>query len=134
MFSLESGAAFNEWCRYTSIILLKHTACQFTAKYVPAVKQKKPPSAKLQKADRVQGHAPAGWGKRIRTFEMPESESGALPLGYTPKYYRESDGWDSWTRTSGMEGSKPSALPLGYIPMLSLYITAVSYSFIIIPL
>ena len=25
-----------------------------------------------------------GWGKRIRTFGMPESESGALPLGDTP--------------------------------------------------
>lgn len=25
-----------------------------------------------------------GWGKRIRTFGMAESESAALPLGYTP--------------------------------------------------
>ena len=25
-----------------------------------------------------------GWGGRIRTAEMPESKSGALPLGYTP--------------------------------------------------
>lgn len=25
-----------------------------------------------------------GWGKRIRTFEMSESESDALPLGDTP--------------------------------------------------
>ena len=27
-----------------------------------------------------------GWGKRIRTFEMSESESDALPLGDTPIY------------------------------------------------
>ena len=25
-----------------------------------------------------------GWGTWIRTREMPDSESGALPLGYTP--------------------------------------------------
>ena len=25
-----------------------------------------------------------GWGTWIRTKEMPDSESGALPLGYTP--------------------------------------------------
>ena len=25
-----------------------------------------------------------GWGGRIRTAEMPESKSGALPLGYSP--------------------------------------------------
>ncbi|EDP10517.1 hypothetical protein EUBDOL_01765 [Amedibacillus dolichus DSM 3991] len=25
-----------------------------------------------------------GWGNWIRTSEMPESKSGALPLGYTP--------------------------------------------------
>ena len=25
-----------------------------------------------------------GWGGKIRTYEMPESKSGALPLGYTP--------------------------------------------------
>lgn len=33
-------------------------------------------------------HRPAlffyGWGTWIRTKEMPDSESGALPLGYTP--------------------------------------------------
>ena len=28
-----------------------------------------------------------GWGRRIRTFGMTESESVALPLGDTPKYY-----------------------------------------------
>lgn len=31
-----------------------------------------------------------GWGTWIRTKEMPDSESGALPLGYTPiseRYY-----------------------------------------------
>ncbi len=27
-----------------------------------------------------------GWGKRIRTFGMSESESDALPLGDTPIY------------------------------------------------
>ncbi len=27
-----------------------------------------------------------GWGGRIRTLEMMESESTALPLGYTPVY------------------------------------------------
>ena len=32
----------------------------------------------------VQVHAPAGWGRRIRTFGMTESESVALPLGDTP--------------------------------------------------
>ena len=26
----------------------------------------------------------SGWGAGIRTPEVPESESGALPLGYTP--------------------------------------------------
>ena len=26
-----------------------------------------------------------GWGTWIRTMEMPDSESGALPLGYTPR-------------------------------------------------
>lgn len=32
-----------------------------------------------------------GWGKRIRTFEMSESESDALPLGDTPKYLETSN-------------------------------------------
>lgn len=27
-----------------------------------------------------------GWSTWIRTKEMPDSESGALPLGYTPIY------------------------------------------------
>ena len=27
-----------------------------------------------------------GWGERIRTFEIPGSEPGALPLGYAPIY------------------------------------------------
>ena len=31
-----------------------------------------------------------GWGAGIRTPEMLESESSALPLGYTPVF-----GWDS---------------------------------------
>ena len=28
-----------------------------------------------------------GWDSWIRTSEMPESKSGALPLGYIPKYF-----------------------------------------------
>ena len=28
-----------------------------------------------------------GWAGRIRTYEMPESKSGALPLGDSPIYY-----------------------------------------------
>ena len=28
-----------------------------------------------------------GWGDRIRTYEMADSESAALPLGYTPMLY-----------------------------------------------
>ena len=54
---------------------------------------------KLQKAIRVQSHTPTnpaqkkhrlfganffGWGGRVRTHEMEESESSALPLGDTP--------------------------------------------------
>lgn len=30
-----------------------------------------------------------GWGTWIRTKEMPDSESGALPLGYTPIKIRQ---------------------------------------------
>lgn len=29
-----------------------------------------------------------GWGTWIRTKEMPDSESGALPLGYTPIFWQ----------------------------------------------
>ena len=66
-----------------------------------------------------------GWGRRIRTFGMTESESVALPLGDTPIYFFKKDylnvnllklGWDRWIRTTGMTESKSVALPLGYIP------------------
>ena len=59
-----------------------------------------------------------GWGGRIRTFGMTESESVALPLGDTPMFVRFSlfFGWDRWIRTIGMTESKSAALPLGYIP------------------
>ncbi len=61
-----------------------------------------------------------GWGSRIRTYGIPESESGALPLGDTPLYNADcsaSFGWDRWIRTIGMTESKSAALPLGYIPI-----------------
>ena len=42
-----------------------------------------------------------GWGGKIRTYEMPESKSGALPLGYTPmKFYGAGDG----NRTHDLQG------------------------------
>ena len=63
----------------------------------------------------------SGWGSRIRTYGIPESESGALPLGDTPKYQAprilSAFGWDRWIRTIGMTESKSAALPLGYIPI-----------------
>ena len=43
-----------------------------------------------------------GWGGRIRTFGMTESESVALPLGETPKYVRYS------LIIVGFEGYEPS--------------------------
>ena len=53
-----------------------------------------------------------GWGNWIRTSEMADSESAALPLGYTPK------------KMAGVTGFEPVkwqiqslfALPLGYTP------------------
>ena len=56
-----------------------------------------------------------GRGTRTRTLEMAESESAALPLGYTPIFYYQ-DGRGTWDRTRAMAGSKPAALPLGYTP------------------
>lgn len=46
---------------------------------------------------------------------MAESESAALPLGYTPIFCYQ-DGRGTWDRTRAMAGSKPAALPLGYTP------------------
>ncbi len=37
-----------------------------------------------QKKSHLRLHFLYGWGTWIRTKEMPDSESGALPLGYTP--------------------------------------------------
>ena len=31
-------------------------------------------------------NSPYGWGSRDRTYEMSESKSDALPLGYAPMY------------------------------------------------
>ena len=57
-----------------------------------------------------------GWGGRIQTFGMTESESVTLPLGDTPMFVRLACfGWDRWIRTIGMTESKSAALPLGYI-------------------
>ena len=54
-----------------------------------------------------------GWGKRIRTFGMPESESGALPLGDTP-ISRESK--HSLVGIDGFEPSESrSQSPLPYL-------------------
>ena len=59
-----------------------------------------------------------GWGTRIRTLEMAESESAALPLGYAPNSYRW---WQGYLGSNqGVTGSKPVALPLGYTPNSTL--------------
>ena len=69
-----------------------------------------------------------GWGGRIRTFGMTESESVALPLGDTPIFHlyktpflpgpaASRNGWAGWIRTIGMTESKSVALPLGYNPV-----------------
>ena len=49
-----------------------------------------------------------GWAGRIRTAEMPESKSGALPLGYSPIFkYTWGERWDSNPRPPGPQ---PGAL------------------------
>lgn len=46
-----------------------------------------------------------GWGSRIRTYGIPESESGALPLGDTPIYRRRNL---NQRRLVGIDGFEPS--------------------------
>ena len=66
-----------------------------------------------------------GRGTRIRTLEMAESESAALPLGYTPivtESYKISL-WQGYLGSNqGVAGSKPAALPLGYTPKVSVFL------------
>ena len=74
-----------------------------------------------------------GWGGKIGTFGMTESESVALPLGDTPKLqmrvYGIAVGWDRWIRTIGMTESKSVALPHGYIPVSILNATRLLYQY-----
>ena len=42
------------------------------------------PKIHANKKDTFKGVFFIGWAGRIRTAEMPESKSGALPLGYSP--------------------------------------------------
>ena len=49
-----------------------------------------------------------GWAGRTRTYEMPESKSSALPLGYSPI---KKIGWDGRTQTNEMPESESGALP-----------------------
>ena len=51
-----------------------------------------------------------GWDGRIRTYEMPQSKCGALPLGYIPKY-----GVDDGTRTHDNQNHNLALYQLNYI-------------------
>ena len=42
------------------------------------------PSQQTQKSHSFQSGLSVGWDGWVRTIEMPESKSGALPLGYIP--------------------------------------------------
>ena len=58
-----------------------------------------------------------GWGGRIRTYAMLESESNALPLGDTPLKYNRLH-WLGWQDSDlRMRKSKSRALPLGDTPL-----------------
>ena len=52
--------------------------CEQTYKYICLIKQKKTDSNLAFESVLI------GWDGWVRTIEMPESKSGALPLGYIP--------------------------------------------------
>ena len=59
-----------------------------------------------------------GWGGRIRTYAVLESESNALPLGDTPLRNYINLLWLGWQDSNlRMSPSKGDALPLGDTPL-----------------
>ena len=66
-----------------------------------------------------------GWAGGIRTHGMPESKSGALPLGDTPialnKLLNDFLNWLGYEDSNlGMPESESGALPLGDTPTICL--------------
>ncbi len=67
------------------------------------------------------GQGKIGWDGRTRTYEMPESKSGALPTWLHPKMSKKTDGWAGRTRTYGMPESESGALPTWLQPNVTVF-------------